>query len=1137
MLVRYDCENGTDEANVVATDPDGFDFVDIDVGSGAEFKYDTAMGGARGSQAIRFATTTPSAVARAEIAFTGNLLYAVTYFNPGSSWASTAELIRLVTSLGGRMVAVRVNASREVLLVNAAGTNVASSTALAANAWHRIELRCDVSNGQATIRIYSGADLHTATETQTLGPISSGYGQAGTAVSVDFGQATGGTGVGPGWIDEFGASDEGWMGAAVDPTAPPPAPSSTVKANLFENTLADDTALTPANSGYPMNDAFDDVIGSVLMRTRSVGGSRYALASAEASTGVDKIAGLHWEIDGNDVVLDARFLATWPKSSFVAYEVRSRNGKTLAKIVLRPDGSIQLRDRHNTVLANQPTTKIPDGNWCRIRMRVLIHATTPASNLFRVAIFTNEDASTATETVNNNGADVGPPGRSIRQARIGVLSPSKVAVEVGIDSAAVSDAGVPAAPTITSLSHASRNVGEALGAEGTNYIGATGVKFTGPDSTFVNSLFTVEDAEHISAIVPEGAVTGPVIIQTLGGEVTSGASVTINVAGPLENVEFTDVTPGTGINEANVSAYEGGNAIPEMTFDQDYLYEITLTSYEAGGAAQVPVPVTEGLTWEQFGPTYQSGAHAMASYRCRPAAAVTAVTTVSFTATHERIAWLIAKYNKFDGSGANGSSAIGSVSDIQASTSPVTSALLTNPEFTVARKNLLVAVLQVNVQEAITPVSPAVGSGEVQSSQTPTRTLKKARVDDAASIGVGWTTPATYRGYTFEVVSGSGTGTGGGGGGGGGGGWTPPSPNTDPNPTPDITLTAPMTTSAINAAIAAIPGGPIGAKVRMVGDFELTADFDLYDDMWIFGDVGSPARIRPTPALYGEAHDQGATLPNSFGFSGKHHDARRVTLSDLRIDGWGLRGVIPWHRWLVRRCEIDHCGQNGVGGTFDHVSPYVIFDTCHIHHNGNWNVVGHTPGGSKFLETGKCGDPIGSGVNFISCETDHNVGPGLWWDHTCAGDTMYGCYSHHNTRTGARWEICAGPAEWRGNRVEYNGLPVTGHTYGHADSPASQWAGGGVVGGFDVTSAHSISIISNTFLGNVNNKAITITEEERAVLNCGQVGGAKRGYFAVDHKVLGNILNGGKFVINVPAGAPRPRSVVEAAVTYDPAPV
>ncbi len=1121
MLVRYDCETGADEATVLTTDPDDFDFQDIEIGTGAEFKHDTAKGGARGSSAVRFATTGTSAVARAEIAFTGNLLYAVTYFNPGASWSSTAELIRQVTSLGGRMVAVRVNASREVLLVNAAGTNVASSTALTADVWHRIELHADIAAGTATVRIYSGADLHTNTESQTLGPITSGYGTVGTSTYVAFGQGTGGVNVGPGWIDEFGVSDEGWMGAAIDPTAPPPAPSTTIKSNLFENTLTDGTVLTPANSGYPMNDALSEVTGAVSMQTRAVGGSRYIQIAAEASTGVDKIAGVAWDIEGNDAVLDARILTVWPKSSFAIYEVVAKKGRPLCRIIVRPDGSLQIRDRHNTVLANQPTTKVPNGDWVRLRLRTFIHATTPASNLLRLAIFAPVDATTATETINNNGADIGVPGRSVRQARIGVLSPSKVAHTIDVDAMAVSDAGPPAAPTFTSLSHATRAIGESVQVVGDNYLGAVGVKATGQTQPYINAVFTLEDDEHISVVIPEGAITGPLVIQTVGGEVST-SSLTVQGAGPAEDIEFTDVTPGTGLNENNTAAYELGNAIPEMTFEQDFLYEMTLGCYEATGSAEVPVPDTPGLTWEPFGPTIQVGAHAVKSYRCRPSAAVTSVTNVRFSAGHERLMWLVGKYNKFDGSLANGASAIGVVSDVQSVTTAETTATFGVTGFTAARKNLLVAVALINVAEAITAVAPAEGSGQVIATQTPTRTLKKVRRIDSPTLSMTYTTPATYRGYAFEVVSGSSTGTGGGGGGGGGGGWTPPVPNTDPNPAHDTSLTNPTLTQ-INDALAALPSTGV---LRILGDFAIGGDIRPKSGQTIVGPSdGSKTQITVNATR--------ALSLNARGIEG-------LTISDIHFIGGNNSdtGITCWLDLLVRRCEFSEWFVKGAGGSMNESinGCRITFDTCFVHDNGRGQFLaeaGHSSGGIKVLGTGICGTPIGKGFNLINSEVRNNFGVGMWFDHCCGGDRVESNYIHHNTASGIRFELTAGPSRARGNRCAHNGFSNDGLGVG------------GVADDINASSAATIYIIDNDLSrctehnARAAQQAIDLTESDtRTEINCPSKSRFGVGYFFDDVQVLGNVLDGGVASYQPVSGARQLLENVTADwLTYDPTPV
>jgi uncharacterized repeat protein (TIGR03803 family) len=86
------------------------------------------------------------------------------------------------------------------------------------------------------------------------------------------------------------------------------------------------------------------------------------------------------------------------------------------------------------------------------------------------------------------------------------------------------DAGLPApAPAITLLNSTSGGVGSTVLINGNALIGTTAVTFNG-----VSASFQVLNIHFISAIVPAGATTGPVIVTNAGGKATSTQTFTVN---------------------------------------------------------------------------------------------------------------------------------------------------------------------------------------------------------------------------------------------------------------------------------------------------------------------------------------------------------------------------------------------------------------------------------------------------------------------------------------------------------------------------------------------------------------------------------------------------------------------------------
>jgi hypothetical protein len=82
--------------------------------------------------------------------------------------------------------------------------------------------------------------------------------------------------------------------------------------------------------------------------------------------------------------------------------------------------------------------------------------------------------------------------------------------------------GATSAPTITSFSPTSGPVGSSVTITGTNFTGATSVKFNGVTATFI-----VNSATKITATVPTGATTGPISVTTAGGTATSTSNFTV----------------------------------------------------------------------------------------------------------------------------------------------------------------------------------------------------------------------------------------------------------------------------------------------------------------------------------------------------------------------------------------------------------------------------------------------------------------------------------------------------------------------------------------------------------------------------------------------------------------------------------
>ncbi len=119
------------------------------------------------------------------------------------------------------------------------------------------------------------------------------------------------------------------------------------------------------------------------------------------------------------------------------------------------------------------------------------------------------------------------------------------------------------APTISSFSPSSGQVGTSVTINGTGFTGATAVKFGGVSA----GTFSVNGAgTRITAIVPSGAVTGKITVTTPGGTVTSATNFTVTGAAAPTISSFSPTSGpvgtsvrinGTGLGGATAVRFNG----------------------------------------------------------------------------------------------------------------------------------------------------------------------------------------------------------------------------------------------------------------------------------------------------------------------------------------------------------------------------------------------------------------------------------------------------------------------------------------------------------------------------------------------------------------------------------------------------
>ena len=175
-----------------------------------------------------------------------------------------------------------------------------------------------------------------------------------------------------------------------------------------------------------------------------------------------------------------------------------------------------------------------------------------------------------------------------------------------------------AAPTISSFSPTSGVVGTSVTITGTNFTGATAVKFNGTSASF-----TVASATSVTATVPSGATTGTISVTTAGGTATSSASFTVTVAAPtISSFSPTSGPVGTSVVITGTN-FTGATAVK---------FNGTAATYTVGSATSVTATVPSGATTGTIAVTTAGGtATSSASFTVTAATNPPAITSFSPT--------------------------------------------------------------------------------------------------------------------------------------------------------------------------------------------------------------------------------------------------------------------------------------------------------------------------------------------------------------------------------------------------------------------------------------------------------------------------------------------------------------------------
>ncbi|MEA2453530.1 MAG: hypothetical protein QOG04_2240 [Actinomycetota bacterium] len=151
-------------------------------------------------------------------------------------------------------------------------------------------------------------------------------------------------------------------------------------------------------------------------------------------------------------------------------------------------------------------------------------------------------------------------------------------------------------PTVSSFSPTSGPIGQSVVITGTNFNGATSVRFNGTAAT----TYTVNSNTQITATVPSAATDGPISVVSSAGTGTSAASFDVTPSGPPTISGFTPssgapgtsvVITGTNFTGATAVRFAGTNA---TTYTVNGPTQITATVPTGAGTGAISVVTSAG---------------------------------------------------------------------------------------------------------------------------------------------------------------------------------------------------------------------------------------------------------------------------------------------------------------------------------------------------------------------------------------------------------------------------------------------------------------------------------------------------------------------------------------------------------------
>ena len=226
---------------------------------------------------------------------------------------------------------------------------------------------------------------------------------------------------------------------------------------------------------------------------------------------------------------------------------------------------------------------------------------TPTSGPVGTSVTITGTAFTGATAVKFNGVSqpaftVNGAGTQITAAVPSGATTGKIAVTApgGTATSAADFTVTIAAPTITGFTPTSGPVGTSVTITGTNFTGATAVKFNGVSQP----TFTVNSATQIVAAVPSGATTGKISVTTPGGTANSANNFTVAAAPTITGFTPTSGPVGTSVTITG-TAFTGATAVKFNGVNQP--------SFTVSSATQIIAAVPSGATTGKIAVTTPGG--------------------------------------------------------------------------------------------------------------------------------------------------------------------------------------------------------------------------------------------------------------------------------------------------------------------------------------------------------------------------------------------------------------------------------------------------------------------------------------------------------------------------------------------------